>query len=155
MTVETEVSPAADEEALIVFRGTHNFVVLNRFPYTNGHMMVVPYQHASDLSAISEPAATEMMAITRVALRHLKWIYRPDGINLGMNIGESAGAGIASHVHMHVLPRWTGDSSFMTTVGETRILGETLEATWKRLKEAFADPPETTGTPDPVPHQTP
>jgi len=154
MTVETEVSPAADEEALIVFRGAHNFVVLNRFPYTNGHLMVVPYQHASDLSAISEAAATELMAITRVAERHLRWLYRPDGINLGMNIGESAGAGIAGHIHMHVLPRWTGDSSFMTTVGETRILGETLEVTWKRLKEAFASPPETTGTPGPVP-QTP
>jgi ATP adenylyltransferase len=127
-----------DQETLIVFRGVHNFVVLNRFPYTSGHLMVVPYKHAADLASIDEPAATELMVLTRTSERHLRWLYRPDGINLGMNIGESAGAGIAGHIHMHVLPRWTGDANFMTTVGQTRVLPEDLGVTWQRLRDAFA-----------------
>jgi ATP adenylyltransferase len=140
---------APDEETLVVFRGAHNFVVLNRFPYTNGHLMVVPYQHAPDLASITPEAAMELMNLTREAERHLKWLYHPDGINLGMNIGESAGAGIAGHIHMHVLPRWTGDSNFMTVVGETRVLGEVLAVTWQRTRDAFARPPE------PVPPEVP
>lgn len=127
-----------DEETLIVFRATHNFVVLNRYPYTSGHLMVVPYRHVADLAGLDDAIASELMALTRAAERHLRRIYRPDGLNLGMNIGESAGAGIAGHIHMHVLPRWTGDANFMTTVGQTRILPEELPITWLRLKEAFA-----------------
>jgi ATP adenylyltransferase len=126
-----------DEQGLIVFRGDHNFVVLNRFPYTSGHLMVVPYRHVADLSELDDTGATELMALTRAAERHLRATYRPDGLNLGMNIGESAGAGIAGHIHMHVLPRWTGDANFMTTVGQTRVLPEELDVTWRRLKEAF------------------
>ncbi len=126
-----------DEEWLIVFRGEHNFVVLNRFPYTSGHVMVVPYQHVADLSGLDESIANELMALTRECERHLRSLYRPNGLNLGMNIGESAGAGIVGHVHMHVLPRWTGDANFMTTVGQTRVLPEDLNVTWHRLKEAF------------------
>lgn len=126
-----------DDETLIVYRAEHNFVVLNRFPYTNGHLMVVPYRHASDLAGISEEAAAELIALTRTTERHLRWLYHPDGLNLGMNIGESAGAGIAGHIHMHVLPRWTGDANFMTTVAQTRVLPEELTVTWQRLKEAF------------------
>lgn len=127
-----------DEERLIVCRRERNFVVLNRFPYTSGHLMVVPYQHTAELSSLDAATASEMMALTQTAERHLRTIYRPDGLNLGMNIGESAGAGIAGHIHMHVLPRWTGDANFMTTVGETRVLPEELSVTWRRLKEAFA-----------------
>jgi len=127
-----------DEEWLIVFRGAHNFVVLNRFPYTSGHLMVVPYRHVPDLSGLDDAIASELMALTRASERHLRSVYRPDGLNLGMNIGESAGAGIAGHIHMHVLPRWTGDANFMTTVGQTRVLPEELALTWRRLKEAFA-----------------
>ena len=126
-----------DEERLIVHRGEHNFVVLNRFPYTSGHVMVVPYRHVPDLSGLDEPAASELMALTRASERHLRAVYRPDGLNLGMNIGESAGAGIAGHIHMHVLPRWAGDANFMTTVGQTRVLPEDLNVTWRRLREAF------------------
>jgi ATP adenylyltransferase len=126
-----------DQDMLIVFRGRHNFVVLNRFPYTSGHLMVVPYRHSADLAGIDESTAGEMMALTRAAERHLRAIYRPDGLNLGMNIGESAGAGIAGHIHMHVLPRWTGDANFLSTVGETRVLPETLDVTWQRVKSAF------------------
>jgi ATP adenylyltransferase len=126
-----------DDENLVVHRGATNFVVLNRFPYTSGHLMVVPYAHASDLSEIDERTAEEVMALTRLSARYLRAIYRPEGLNLGMNIGESAGAGIAGHIHMHVLPRWHGDANFMTTIGETRILPEDLTTTWKRLSEAF------------------
>jgi ATP adenylyltransferase len=127
-----------DEENLIVHRGEFNFVVLNRFPYTSGHLMVVPFAHASQLNAIEEAAATELMKLVRVAEGHLRAIYKPDGLNIGMNLGISAGAGIAGHIHMHVLPRWVGDSNFMTTIGETRLLPEALDATWKRLNAAFS-----------------
>lgn len=126
-----------DREQLIVHRGRHNFVVLNRFPYTSGHLMVVPYSHAADLSAIDEAAAWELMTLTRAADRHIRTLYNPTGMNLGMNMGESAGAGIAGHIHMHVLPRWHGDANFMTTVGETRVLPEDLEVTWHRVRDAF------------------
>jgi ATP adenylyltransferase len=129
-----------DEESLIVLRGAHNFVVLNRFPYTSGHLMVVPYRHTADLAGLDETEASELMALTRASERHLRSTYRPDGLNLGMNIGESGGAGIAGHIHMHVLPRWTGDANFMTTVGRTRVLPEELDVTWRRLKEAFTEP---------------
>ncbi len=126
-----------DEEWLIVFRGKHNFAVLNRFPYTSGHLMVVPYRHVPDLAGLDEPEASELMALTRASERHVRATYRPDGLNLGMNIGESAGAGIAGHIHMHVLPRWAGDANFMTTVGQTRVLPEDLTDTWRRLRAAF------------------
>ena len=126
-----------DEENLIVHRGEHNFVVLNRYPYTSGHLMVVPYRHVPDLSSLDEAAASELMALTRQSERLVRAVYLPDGLNLGMNIGESAGAGIAGHIHMHVLPRWAGDANFMTTIGETRVLPEELHVTWRRLNEAF------------------
>ncbi len=103
--------------------------------------MVVPYSHARDLSGIDEPAATEMMSLVRTAEVHLREIYRPDGLNVGMNIGEAAGAGIAGHIHMHVLPRWAGDANFMTTTAETRILPEELDITWTRLRAAFSTTP--------------
>jgi ATP adenylyltransferase len=127
-----------DEEHLIVHRGKLNFVVLNRFPYTSGHLMIVPYRHVAELAALNVAEANEMMAQVRASEQHLRTIYRPDGLNVGMNIGESAGAGIAGHIHMHMLPRWTGDANFMTTVSETRVLPEELPVTWRRLQAAFA-----------------
>jgi ATP adenylyltransferase len=126
-----------DEDRLIAYRGKLNFVVLNRFPYTSGHLMVVPYRHVAELAALNVAEANEMMALMREAEGHLRKIYRPDGLNIGMNIGESAGAGIAGHIHMHMLPRWAGDANFMTTVGETRVLPEELPVTWQRVKAAF------------------
>ena len=123
---------------LVVHRAVHNFIILNRFPYTNGHLMIVPYQHAPSLGDLPEETATELMSLARAAERHLRQLYKPDGLNLGMNLGASAGAGIAGHLHLHVLPRWTGDANFMTVVGETRVLPETLETTWERLSAAFA-----------------
>jgi ATP adenylyltransferase len=127
-----------DEENLIVHRGKFNFVVLNRFPYTSGHLMVVPFVHADRLNAIEQAVAFELMELARMAESHLQAIYKPNGLNLGMNLGEAAGAGVAGHLHMHVLPRWFGDSNFMTTVGETRVLPEDLSVTWQRLSAAFA-----------------
>src|ERR1700678_2280974 len=129
--------PEHDHETFIVFRAEYNFIVLNRFPYTSGHLMVVPYRHTADLSGITDETAAELMALTRASERHIRWVYHSDGVNLGMNIGESAGAGIAGHIHMHVLPRWTGDPNFLTTVGQTRVLPEELSVTWRRLRDAF------------------
>lgn len=132
----------SDEEGLILFRGRHNFVILNLFPYTSGHLMVVPYEHTAALETLNPETATEMMALAQRAVSCLKKVYRPEGLNLGMNLGECAGAGIAEHLHMHVLPRWQGDANFMTTVGETRVMPEDLSDTWRRLSAAFREAPE-------------
>src|SRR5262245_57207359 len=115
---------ANDKERLVVFRATYNFVVLNRFAYTAGHAMVVPYAHVASISDLADEALVELIRLTRECERHLRSLYTPDGLNIGMNIGKSAGAGVAEHLHQHILPRWTGDSNFMTTVSETRILPE-------------------------------
>jgi len=125
-----------DRENLIVHRAEYNFVILNRFPYTNGHVMIVPFAHASSLAALTEEALLEMMRLAREAERQLREIYHPDGLNIGLNLGRSAGAGIADHLHMHVLPRWAGDTNFMTVTGETRVLPEDLPATWEKLSSA-------------------
>jgi ATP adenylyltransferase len=122
----------------VVFRGKLNFVVLNLYPYTTGHLMVVPYEHVATLDAAAPETLQEMILLAREAQRHLAAIYKPGGFNLGMNLGESAGAGIADHIHLHVLPRWSGDTSFITTVSETRVLPEDLPVTFRKLSEAFS-----------------
>jgi len=127
-----------DKAALVVYRGQCNLVILNRYPYTSGHIMVVPYTHVATLQDLPEEALVEMIRLARASERHLRAVYRPEGLNLGMNLGRSAGAGIAGHLHLHVLPRWTGDTNFMTVVAETRVLPEDLEITWERLREAFS-----------------
>jgi len=126
-----------DRKALIVHRAEFNFVILNAFPYTSGHVMVVPYEHVDRLNLLPEAAANEMMLLTRRLETILTELYHPDGVNLGMNIGKAAGAGVAGHIHMHVLPRWVADANFMTVVGETRVLPESLEDTYRRLKAKF------------------
>jgi ATP adenylyltransferase len=131
------LSAGDDEKLLIVHRGKHNFIVLNAFPYTCGHVMVVPYEHVDRLNLLSEAAAAEMMALSRRLEGVLTDLYQPSGINLGMNIGKAAGAGVAGHIHMHVLPRWMADANFMTVVGETRVLPESLEETYRRVKAKF------------------
>jgi ATP adenylyltransferase len=128
-----------DQESLVVYRGQHCFVILNRYPYTSGHLMVAPYLHVSRLSQTDEAASGEMMHLTRFAEKALGLVYSPDGVNLGMNMGEAAGAGIEQHIHMHVLPRWKGDANFMTSVGQTRIIPEVLSETWGKLHGAFRD----------------
>ncbi len=121
----------------VVYRAKLNFVVLNLYPYTTGHLMVVPYEHVGTLDAASPETLQEMILLAQQAQRHLAGIYKPTGFNLGMNLGESAGAGITGHIHLHVLPRWSGDTSFMTTVAETRVLSEELPVTHQKLTAAF------------------
>lgn len=127
-----------DRGHFVVHRAAHNFVIMNRFPYTSGHVMVVPYAHVANLEDLPGETLAELAVLSQRSARHLREIYRAEGLNLGMNVGKSAGAGIAGHLHMHVLPRWTGDTNFMTSIGETRVLPETLEQTWEKLRAAFA-----------------
>ena len=124
-----------DEKCLIVHRAEFNFIVLNAFPYTSGHSMIVPYQHIDRLHKLPEAAAVEMMALSRRMETALIELYHPDGVNLGMNVGKAAGAGIAGHIHMHTLPRWVADANFMSVIGETRVLPELLSTTYQRLKQ--------------------
>jgi ATP adenylyltransferase len=133
-------APAAnrDEEWLIVQRAAKNYVILNRYPYTSGHVMIVPYAHTADFSGLERDTAAEMMLLSQRVQAAIEDVYHPDGFNLGMNLGRSAGAGIADHLHMHLLPRWTGDTNFMTTVGETRLEPEELSVTYTKLHEALA-----------------
>ncbi|HLJ89164.1 MAG TPA: HIT domain-containing protein [Candidatus Angelobacter sp.] len=126
-----------DARALIVHRAEHCFVVLNAFPYTSGHVMIVPYQHTDQLRQLPAPAAAEMIALTQRCEGILRELYSPDGLNLGMNLGRAAGAGVASHIHMHILPRWVGDTNFMSAIGEARILPEDLESTRDRIQQKF------------------
>ena len=130
-----------DAKVLIVHRGQHCFVILNAYPYTPGHVMIVPYQHLDELRKLPAEAANEMIALSQRMETVLRELYHPDGINLGMNIGKAAGAGIAGHIHMHELPRWVADANFMSVVGETRILPETLDVTWKRMRRALQELP--------------
>ncbi|MFZ0954706.1 MAG: HIT domain-containing protein [Candidatus Sulfotelmatobacter sp.] len=129
-----------DSRTHIVYRGERCFVILNAYPYTPGHVMVVPYAHLDELQKLPPEAAHEMMELSQRMETVLRELYHPDGINLGMNIGKAAGAGIAGHIHMHVLPRWVADANFLSVVGETRILPETLDVTWKRISGALAKP---------------
>jgi ATP adenylyltransferase len=122
---------------LIVFRGPGAYVILNRYPYTSGHLMIVPYQHEPSIEGLDTPLLSEMMTLTRTALQVLRSAYHPEGFNVGINIGDAAGAGIAEHIHMHVVPRWVGDTNFMATLGETRVLPEALEKTYDRIRTAW------------------
>lgn len=126
-----------DSENFVLYRGERNFALLNLYPYTSGHLMIAPYEHVATLEAARPETLEEMMHLTCTAEKSLRGVYHPAGINLGMNVGEAAGAGVAGHIHMHVLPRWLGDANFLSVVGETRVLPETLETTWEKLRGAF------------------
>jgi len=131
--------PAAnrDEESLIVLRGANTFVILNRYPYTSGHVMIVPFAHTADFPGLDTATTAEIMLLAQRVQAALEGIYHPDGFNLGMNLGRSAGAGIADHLHLHLLPRWSGDTNFMTTVSETRMQPEELSTTYTKLRKAL------------------
>ena len=126
-----------DARSFVVHRAARSYVILNRYPYTSGHLMVVPYDHVASLGELAGETLTEMILLARDAERHLREVYRPEGLNIGMNLGQAAGAGIAGHVHLHVLPRWTGDTNFMTVTGETRVVPEDLETTWRKLRAVW------------------
>ena len=127
----------ADRAANIVVRGKACYVCLNAYPYTSGHVMVVPYVHEGSLAMLAPEIAQEIMILTQRSAAAQERAYAPDGFNVGLNVGKAAGAGVAGHLHMHVLPRWVGDTNFMTVTGETRVLPELLEQTWRRLRAEF------------------
>jgi ATP adenylyltransferase len=126
-----------DKKTRIVYRGRQCFVILNTYPYTPGHVMIVPYAHLDELRKLPAETAHEMIELTQRMEAVLRDLYHPDGINLGMNIGKAAGAGIAGHIHMHVLPRWVADANFISVVCETRILPESLDDTWTKISAAL------------------
>ncbi len=143
--VSVGMPPEEAQRAIhLLERGETCFMVLNGFPYNSGHLMVVPYQHESSLAALPAGTAAELVHTAQRAERALRQVYTPDGLNLGMNLGESAGAGVAAHLHLHALPRWTGDTNFMTVVAETRILPEMLDGSWGRLRKALLNLPAGT-----------
>lgn len=124
-------------ENLIAFRGEFSYVILNRFPYTSGHLMVIPFRHVASIEELDGSSRAEMMELTSRCTTELRGIYKPHGFNVGINMGEAAGAGVLGHVHIHIVPRWAGDTNFMSTVGETRVLPESLEQTYQRVTAAF------------------
>lgn len=130
-------SPATDEEKFILHRAGFNFVILNVFPYITGHLMVVPFEHVADLASLPKESSDELMDLTKRCQSALGDVYCPDGYNVGMNIGKAAGAGVAGHLHQHIMPRWFGDVNFITSIGETRTLPESLDITYGRVKAAF------------------
>lgn len=127
-----------DEKMLVVLRGKKNYIILNRYPYTSGHVMVVPYAHVSDFAAAEADTLGEMMQLAQRAKVAMEKSYHPEGYNLGMNLGRAAGAGVLGHIHLHVLPRWCGDSNFMTVTGEVRVEPEDLATTYEKLRAALA-----------------
>jgi ATP adenylyltransferase len=131
---------AQDREHLVLFRGRKNFVLLNLYPYTTGHVLVIPYEHVANLDQVSPETLVEMMELAQQLQITLRKSYNPEGYNLGMNLGKCAGAGVADHLHLHLLPRWTGDLNFMTVVGETRVQPEDLLATYDKLAANFSPP---------------
>jgi ATP adenylyltransferase len=128
---------AGHDTDLLLIRGRHSYVILNLYPYNNGHLMVVPTRHLSALEALTPDEQVELMHFTRLSEMALTETYHPHGINVGINLGRAAGAGIENHLHIHLVPRWTGDTNFMTAVGETRVLPEDLPATAARLRPIF------------------
>ncbi len=124
-------------ENLIAFRGVNAYVILNRYPYTSGHLMVIPFSHLPNLEELTSETRAEMMELTSRCTTILREVYRTQSFNVGVNIGEAAGAGVLGHVHIHIVPRWAGDTNFMSSVGETRVLPEALEDTYQRIRQAF------------------
>lgn len=140
----TKPHEADDREQLILYRGEHCFVIMNLFPYNNGHLMVAPYRHTADLVGLTADEQAEMMRLTRHCVRLLTEAWRPEAFNIGMNLGRTAGAGIADHLHMHVVPRWNGDTNFMPVIGETKVLPDALHTSYDKLADVLSrlDPPD-------------
>ena len=134
---EAVKNPANDEKNFVLHRGTHAFVILNLYPYISGHLMIAPNAHLGELDAAPKETTDEMMDLAKRCQTALREVYHPQGFNVGMNLGRAAGAGIADHIHMHLMPRWTGDTNFMTSVAETRVLSEDLPTTYQKLRAKF------------------
>jgi len=128
---------ADDKKNLILYRGKHNFVIMNLYPYNNGHLMVVPYKHTGDLCDLNDDEMLELMQLSQMAIRIFKKAFNPEGFNTGFNLGAAAGAGIRQHIHFHVIPRWNGDTNFMPVIGETRVMPEHISETYDKLRPFF------------------
>ncbi len=137
----------SDAEAMIIARGKRAYAIINRYPYTAGHLMIVPHEHVNSIEKVPEESWLEMFSLAKQALAALRAAYRAPAFNLGANIGEAAGAGIADHVHLHIVPRWSGDTNFMSVMGEVRVLPESLEDTWKKIRGAWKETEEPYGLP--------
>jgi ATP adenylyltransferase len=140
----SKLDQGQDREQLILHRGEHCFVIMNLFPYNNGHLMVAPYRHTADLVGLSAAEQEEMMRLTRHGVRLLTEAFHPEGFNLGMNLGRTAGAGVEDHLHMHIVPRWNGDTNFMPVLAETKVLPDALYGTYDKVAAAM----EKIGPPD-------
>jgi len=126
-----------DKENLIVCRGKKSYIIINRYPYNNGHLMIVPYNHFSEVEMLSDEEILEMMKFLKLSIKVLSKKFSPEGFNIGVNLGKVAGAGIDDHIHLHIVPRWTGDTNFMPVLGDTKIISQNLQETWKIIKEGF------------------
>lgn len=126
-----------DEKRLILHRGKHAFVIMNAFPYSNGHLLIVPYRHTADVADLNDDESLEIMQLVRKCREALEAVCTPDGFNIGINQGAAAGAGIADHIHLHVVPRWNGDTNFMPVLGGVKVVPEALEVTYGKLKPCF------------------
>ena len=134
---EVHKNPADDEKNFVLHRAVHNLVILNLYPYISGHLMIAPYDHLGEFDTAPKESTHEMMDLAKRSQTALREVYQADGFNIGMNLGRAAGAGIADHIHMHVMPRWTGDTNFMSTIAETRVLPEDLPTTYRKLLAKF------------------
>jgi len=132
-----KANPDDDEKNFVLHRASHNLVILNLYPYVSGHLMIAPYAHLGEFHSAPKETTDEMMDLAKRCQAALREVYRPEGFNLGMNLGRAAGAGVADHIHMHIMPRWVGDTNFMTTVAETRVLPEDLPTTYHKLLAKF------------------
>jgi len=135
---EVQKNTADDEKNFVLQRASYNFVILNLYPYISGHLMIAPYDHLGEFDSAPKETTDEMMELAKRCQASLREVYQPQGFNIGMNLGRAAGAGVADHIHMHIMPRWTGDTNFMSTVGETRVLPEDLPTTYRKLREKFS-----------------
>lgn len=144
----------ADAQNWVLTRGHQSLLMLNAYPYTNGHLMVAPFRHTADLTSILPDEMADMMALVQTGMKALSAVYRPHGFNVGMNLGAAAGAGIADHLHIHIVPRWTGDTNFMPVVGDTRVLPESLDQSYARILaqlQALSAPDESADRPHDIP----
>lgn len=130
-------SDAPDEELHVLYRAKHTIAILNAYPYASGHLLVMPNRHVGDMASVTTEEYTELFEVTRIAMDALMGAYTPDGMNMGANLGRAAGAGIPRHLHVHVLPRWLGDTNFMTTVASTRVMPEALSDSWHKVRAAW------------------
>ena len=133
----TKPKEDTDDENFILHRGEHCFVIMNLFPYNNGHLLIVPYKHTAEFSELDEPSRKEMLETIDLIIEAFRCNLRPEGFNIGLNLGRAAGAGITDHIHIHMVPRWTGDTNFLPVIGGTKVISEYVGDTYRRLKESL------------------